>query len=454
MAEIAPLRGIIYNKEKCGDMSKIVAPPYDVVTPEQQAAYHNSHPNNIMRIDLGAKQPEDRNPYDWHVRAAYEFNRWLADGVLIRHKQPAIYLTATDFTDPTTGLKRTRHGFACLLRLEEFGTSSKIRPHERTFSEHRAERLNHMKHVQANLSQVFAVFPDEKEETHSILEAGRQTEPLFDFTDTTGKGHRLWPVWDQEIIRSLGEVMKEKTVYIADGHHRYETGLAYRRLKAESGVAIGPNSPLNYLLVYLCAISDPGLAILPAHRLMSKVLKLNQEDMEAALGKFFEVTPFSFNTVDRTAKKQAFLDEMKTQGENGTVLGLYTKLSHTYYLLRMRKNRAPAPTLEALPALLQRLDTVVLTSLLFQEVFGMTEDDLDDVSRIAYSSIADEAIDHIDQGKAELAAIHNPTRIEQVQDAAEAGLVMPRKSTYFFPKVITGLTMNPINPFEEITSAC
>ena len=453
MAEIAPLKGIVYNQEKSGGLAELVAPPYDVVSPEEQAALHASSPYNVMNIDLGASLPEDRHPYDWHIRAAFEYNRWLAEGVLVRHQKPAIYCIDTDFTDPVTGVAKTRHGFVCLLRLEEFGQGSKVLPHERTFSYHKAERLHHLEHVQAHLSQVFAVFPDEARQALAILTKGRPEQPLFDFTDHSGLGHRMWPIWDQETIRSLGLLMRDKTFYIADGHHRYETALHYRRVRLEQGLQIGPQSPLNYIMVYLCAITDPGLAILPSHRLICRTLKLNQEELENALARYFEIEAFTFSSVDEGPIREEFLRRLKEESVHGNVLGLYTKLARKFYLLTKRPDAGNGAYLSSWPEPLRNLDTVVLTGLVFQNVLGMTEDCLDDATRMSYTSKADEAIRRVNQGQAEIAAILNPTRMEQIQDVAEAGLVMPRKSTFFYPKVLTGLVFNPVNPFEEIQPA-
>ncbi|MFH1090899.1 MAG: DUF1015 family protein, partial [Pseudomonadota bacterium] len=264
------------------------------------------------------------------------------------------------------------------------------------------------------------------------------------------QGHRLWTVYDPGVIKALAEYMQERTVYIADGHHRYETALNYRRLKAEQGLKITPGSPLNYLMVYMCGITDPGLTILPAHRLISRTLNNNKNELEEALKKFFEIKTFSFNMVEERSAREAFLRQLKEEGRNGNVVGLYTKLGKTYYLLKKRPAIPAGTALDAWPGVLRRMDTVVLNSLVFQEALGMTEENFDDTSRIAYSSVADTAINCVNEGRAELTAILNPTRMEQVQAAAEAGLVMPRKSTYFYPKETTGLVFNFVNPFEEI----
>ncbi|MFH1090718.1 MAG: DUF1015 domain-containing protein, partial [Pseudomonadota bacterium] len=186
MAVIAPFKGIVYNQDTIPDLARVVAPPYDVVHEEDKALYYQAHPHNVLHIDLGPSLPEDNHPYDWHQRAALQFNRWLAEGILARHEKPAVYYTETDFTYPGTGRRMTRHGFVCLLRLEEFGEKSKVRPHERTFSEHKAERLDHLLHVQAHLSQIFTVFSEDTCQAQVILEAGLK-RPLLDFTDRKGQ---------------------------------------------------------------------------------------------------------------------------------------------------------------------------------------------------------------------------------------------------------------------------
>ncbi|MBW1708296.1 MAG: DUF1015 domain-containing protein [Deltaproteobacteria bacterium] len=452
MAEIAPLKGIIYNTSKTGNLRDLVAPPYDVVSPEEQASFHQAHANNVMHLTLGATHPDDQDPYDWHQRAAAKFSQWLEEKILIRHEQPAIYYTEMDFTNPITGQRKTRHGFVSLLKLENFDEKARVRPHESTFSSTRAERLNLMLNVNANLSQIFAVYPDEKGESQKILRSDIQSQPLFDFMDPSGRGHRIWPITDQAAIKKLSNFMLDKTVYIADGHHRYETSLNYRRTKLEEGVEIGPRSPLNYTMVYLCAISDPGLTILPAHRLISNTLHLSKKELETALERFFSVQTFSFTRVDERTTRRAFLRQLEKEGRTGNALGLYTHLGKTYYLLKPRNDVGQGTFLETWAPELRKLDTVVLTGLVLQEILGLTEKGLDDPNRITYTSRAGDAIRRVNEGLIQMACILNPTRINQVQDVAESGLIMPRKSTYFFPKVSTGLIFNRIDPAEEIDS--
>lgn len=444
MADIAPLKGLIYNLDKVDGQGRLFAPPYDVVTAEEQAGFHAAHPYNVMHLILGASRPEDGHEYAWHARAGEAFRAWQREGVLTRHEKPAIYYVETDYTDPVAKKRKTRRGVICLLKLEDFGKTAKVRPHERTFSAHKAERLDLMINTGANLSQIFAVYPDQERETHSLVQPGVKGEPIFDFVDHDGNGQRLWPIFDPAVIAGMQGFMKEKTIYIADGHHRYETSLNYRRYQAERGVEIGPDSPLNYTMVYLCAISDPGLCILPAHRLICRGLETTAPALRQALSKHFELTAFAFDQAGEPAARQAFLERMREEGRTRNAIGLYSRLERAYLLLVPPNGISEGTALDTWPPEIKRLDTVVLTGLVLQETLGFSETDLDNPKTITYTSRVGEAIRQVDAGQAQMACILNPTRMEHVQDVAEAGLVMPRKSTYFFPKVITGLVFNKI----------
>ncbi|MEW5723450.1 MAG: DUF1015 domain-containing protein [Thermodesulfobacteriota bacterium] len=450
MAIIAPFRGIVYNQEKAGDISRLVAPPCGAVSPEEISRFHECHLCNAMNLDFRDQAPGDTSPYDWQVRAARDFQDWLDRGVLIRHEEPAVYLLETDFLSPDTGESLTRLGFLCLLRLEELGKTSKIKPHERTFSTFRAERVNHLKNLQVHLSPIMGVFPDEENRARGILDPVRGSAPLFDFTDMTGLTHRLWPVWDRPTIKDLHNLLEDKTVYIADGHHRYDSALEYRRLIAQGGLVPGPRSPLNYLTFYLCAATDPGLSILPFHRLIKRGLGLSREELEAALARFFEVRVFPFRRGEEEKVRPAFFAGLHQEKGRRTALGLYTRLNDAYYLLTRKGGNLGVCALDQWPAPLRDLDTVVLTGCIFQEILGMTEQDLDDPGQISYSNRAEAALDRVRKGQADMAVLHNPTRMEQVQAVAEAGLTMPRKSTYFYPKVAIGLVFNPVVLTEEV----
>ena len=450
MAVIAPFRGIVYNREKAGDMSMLVAPPCGVVSAEEQARFQQCHPCNAMNLDFGAARPDDDHPFDWHLRAAVEFNRWLCDGFLIRHQEPAIYLHETDFIHPETNSNCTRLGFTCLLRLEEFGPDSCVKPHERTFSAFRAERLRHLEHVQANMSQVFGIFPDQDGSTRAIVERARQSPPLFDFVDQTGHGHRLWTLAEPDVVLSLQNLLKPKTVYIADGHHRYVSSLDFRRKSVERGKHVGPASPLNYIMAYLCPTSDPGLAILPHHRLISPPISMNGDRLLMELEAYFKILAVPFEPMGESSVLKDFLKQMYTQGRGKTVLGLFHGRSDFLYLLEKRPDHKQSAALMKWPDLLRDIDTVALNSFILQDVLGFSDDDLDDPNKIGFTNDARAAVESVRSGRSALAVLHNPPRMDQIRAVADAGLIMPRKSSFFHPKIVTGLVFHPVNPFEDV----
>lgn len=453
MAEIAPLRGIFYNTDKISDLSEVVSPPYDVVTPEEQASYHNAHPNNVMHLILGAKHPDDAQSNSWHQRAGQAFRQWREDEILIQADEPAIYYTELDFLDPISGLQKTRSGYMCLLKLEDFDHNGSVRPHERTFSATKAERLDLLLNAKANLSQIFAVYNDEEAVSTHILQSALPDAPMFDFIDDEDHGHRIWPVTDPVAISKLAGFMSDKIIYIADGHHRYETSLNYQRSLRENGVQFGPHAAPNYTLVYLCAVNDPGLIILPAHRLVKNSLTLSKDELLSTLDKFFEVETIPFTSAENRAARKAFMRKLAHEGESGSTIGLFTRLAESFFLLKLREGNFEGTELAKWPLELRKLDTVVLTGLILQEVLGISDEGLDDPERITYTSRASRAINRVSSGQVEVACILNPTRIEQVQDVAEAKLIMPQKATYFFPKVTSGLLFNSLDPAEEIQSA-
>jgi uncharacterized protein (DUF1015 family) len=450
LAVIAPFKGIVYNRDKAGDMSMLVAPPCGVVSADEQARFQQCHPCNAMNLDFGAARPDDDHPFDWHLRAAVEFNRWLCDGFLIRHPEPAVYLHETDFIHPETNKDCTRLGFTCLLKLEEFGPESSVKPHERTFSAFRAERLRHLEHVQANMSQVFGIFPDQDGTTRAIVERARKNPPLFDFVDQTGHGHRLWPITESDVILALQNFIKPKTVYIADGHHRYVSSLDFRRLSMERGKQMRPLSPLNFIMAYLCPTSDPGLAILPHHRLLSSPIPMNEDQFMNDLKAYFEIEVVPFPSGEISSSLNEFMRRLDSQGRDRTVLGLYHGQSDFLFLLKKRSDHKQSAALMKWPSLLRNTDTVVLNSFILHEILNLTDDDLDDPHKIGFTNNAYAAIESVRSGRSALASLLNPPRMDQIQAVADAGLIMPRKSSFFHPKVVTGLVFHPVNPFEDV----
>ena len=440
MVEIAPFNGIMFSRAELEDHGGLlVAPPYDVLNPEEQRNCLNLHPHNILHLDFNLNQPEDQDKYAWHQRSAEMLKKWLAEGVLERLEKPAIFQVETSCRNPVKGVPIVRRGFVCLMRLVDFDHMSEVRPHEKTFSSHKEERLGLMKATHTNLSQVFGFFPDEDRLAWSLMrETTEMREPDADLTDYRKFRHKIWLEQDQGNIERFKSVLKDRKVYIADGHHRYETALNYRDYLKEKG-EFSPGA--DYIMIYLCPMSDPGLVILPTHRLFNGVLP-HPDDFLNSLSNFFKISGKSFTDKTEPVMRDRFLTKLKKQRDH---IGLYLAGRQTYYVLKTLDKVMEELEDQGEPPELAVLDTVRLSGIIFKKILNLTEKDLDDPHVIAYVSNLHQALDMVRDQKHKAAFILNPGTVEDVIRVSEKGLTMPRKSTFFYPKVTTGLMFNLID---------
>lgn len=443
MAKIIPFRGILYNQQKIADMADIVAPPFDVISKEEQHEFHECHPQNIIRLTLGRTREDDSANNNRFTRAANYFNSWLSDRILVQDKTPAFYLTAHEFTFENKSI--TRYGLIALVGLEPFDKGI-VLPHEKTFSRIKSERLELMKACQANFSAIFSMYTDEKNKIlNSLKDAAFIEPPVMDFTEKNAHRHRLWRITDTAVHRSVSQAMKEKKIFIADGHHRYETALNYRNWVSTHSPEFNGGHPANYVMMYLCSMEDPGLVVLPAHRMLNEVPAEARASIIQKAEDYFDIITIPYKGAQRTKARAQFISNLKSNTSKNC-LGIFMKDRPELFLLTLKPGVMAQKFGEELSESLREIDVTVLTRLIFMEILGFDQARLDNEKLIAYSSIAEEAIDAVAAGKHDIAFILNPTKIEQVRKIAEAKLIMPRKATYFFPKVITGQVMNTLNP--------
>ena len=440
MVEIAPFKGIMFNKEEIlSHGGRLVAPPYDVLNPEEQRRCLNLNPHNILHLDYNLPLPEDRDKFAWHERSRVLLNKWLEEGVLKRLAEPAIFHMETTCPNPVKGGLIVRHGFVCLMKLVSLEEESEVRPHEKTFSSHKEERLSLMKATHANLSHIFGFFPDEDRRVLNLMrEASRQVKPEMDFNDYRGYRHRVWLDQDQETINHLVSALKERRVYLADGHHRYETALNYRDHLRETGV-FSPGA--DYVTMYLCPMSDPGLVLLPTHRLVNGKIS-HPDDLLNRLSQYFKISGKAFADKNEPQIRERFLAKLKKQRDN---IGLFMAGRQAYYVLRPREAVEAELAAQGEPPVLANLDTVILSGIVFKNILGLTEADLDNPEIITYVSNLNLTLDKVRKNEKRAAFILNPGTLEDVIRVSENGLTMPRKSTFFFPKVTTGLMFNIID---------
>jgi uncharacterized protein (DUF1015 family) len=360
----------------------------------------------------------------------------------------------TEWTHPVTGRRMTRHGLICLTRLEEVGKGGKVRLHEKTFSYHKEERLDLMLRTQAQLSPVFGFFPDPDASMLKTMYDLARTGPDFHVDEREGDSHQGAFIQDGDSLERIASHLSEVTVYIADGHHRYETALKYReRINEEmvkNGQSPAPNPAHDYVMTYLCPMSDPGLCVLPTHRVLSCV-SLSDEEILWSLGRFCDIKSFPFNGEDSQAKADLARKLMEDRKKGLTVFGMFLKGYRRYYFIKVKEKVKESIALsKPEEADLNALDVAVLTNLIIKKAMGVTEADLDNPDCISYVYSIEQATEAVNLRDHRAAFIVNPTSLDEILKITEGGRLMPRKSTYFYPKVANGLVFNLVDPMESI----
>jgi len=448
VAIIAPFRGLHYNPAKAPNLTDVVTPPYDVIKPAERQAFAARHPYNMVHLILPQARPGDDRLANRYTRAGARFRQWEQDEVLVRDPAPAFYYWETDFqhADRTW----TRRGLAALVRLEPLSGGG-IKPHEQTFSAVKADRLELFKASQANFSPIFSLYPDPADRVMGLLKGARPDAPMMAFEDTLGYSQRLYQVTAPEAVQAVHRAFLEMPLFIADGHHRYETSLNFQKFMKERYPQASPEAPFNYTLMYLSNMFDPDLVILMAHRLLGgpRLKQLEEARVMGRLKEYFEIVTLPAAHEFGEAYEE-FLQQTLAEVPAGESAFIVLGFGRKAWRLVMRPGvRQKVLARQMHPALAQ-LDVAVLNYLIFEKILGLDAQAQDDPDTCKYTSKISEAVTAVTRGEARLAFLLNPTRIQQVQEVATAGLIMPRKSTYFYPKVMTGLILSGINPEEEI----
>jgi len=438
MAIVKPFKGIRYNNEKL-KISKVVAPPYDVISEEEQDAYYACDPYNIIRLILGKHLKGDDKTKNRYSRALECYTTWQDDDYLIRDDQPALYVTSMDFTIDNKQFKR--YGLIALVRLENFDTGI-VKPHEKTFSKVKSERLKLMIACQANFSPIFSLFPDsDRYVLDTLLQSIDNLSPELSFEDDKNQFHKLWRILDPDIHAKIEKAMADKPIFIADGHHRYETGLQYLSYLEQNQDNVPATHPARYIMMYLSSMDDSGLVIRPAHRQLTHVPENHLQAFLNKVTQYFDIKTLPFDKNSQATVLAQFIREL-TDGKDLHRLGAYYK-NHSAFILLTVKPDVLNNEHQIQPAL-RDLDVTLLTQIIFERILELDQKSLDDEKQITYTTNIEQAINNVDQGKCDMVMLLNPTRIDQVEAVANAGLTMPRKSTYFYPKVITGLVINDL----------
>lgn len=442
MAEIIPFKGLIYNARKVGDLNRVMAPPYDVISPKLQDDLYARHPNNIVRLILGKTNIDDSAGNDRYSRAARDLGGWMNDGVLARDERPAIYYYTQSYM-LKDGKRQTRKGFIALSRIEEFGKGS-IHPHERTLSGPKADRLRLMQACGSNLSAIFSLYSDPGLAlNHALDEAVKGATPLIDVKDDDGIENRLWRVEDPVVIKAVQDGMNKRALFIADGHHRYETALNYRNMMRDKDKDHTGAEPYNYVMMYFSNMDDEGMTIWPTHRVIHSLKSFEGDEFINRCKEFFEINEFGYNDNTEPEVRARFLKALESSGREKTSFGLHIRRRDAYYLLTIKSPETMDSVFgSSIPDVFKKLDVTVLHSLILSKILGITQEAQERQENLVYVKSFDDALNACGDENNQLVFLLNPTRIEQVKAVAEGGHVMPQKSTYFYPKLLSGLVIN------------
>ncbi len=439
MGEIRSFKGIRYNIEAVGDLSLVVAPPYDVIDEKTRDGFYNKHPYNVIRLILNRPLKSDKDPDQPYKRAASFFERWLAQRVLIQDYVPSIYLYRQRYI--LEGEYKECTGIVAKVRVEDFETGN-IKPHEDIMPKPFEDRMKLLEHTLANFDLVHALYSDPAEKLKDPILSELEKLPLVQFQTADGVWHDLWAVSDEKFIKNIANFLRKKTLYIADGHHRYQTALEFQKRLADRGELTDMEDPRRFLLMMIVEMENPGLSLLAVHRVVvdSKV-RLSDAFLKA-VDKWFTVTKLGVPSGSRSGQIYALLNELKGHSTGGCAFGLFSAQPEEFLLLRLKSGIDLSEEIKGeFSQDYRNLDVTILHKMIVEKALGIAQVRGVVEKNLIFTRDPMEAARLVDSGKGSIAFFVNPTRIEQVKKIADKGERMPQKSTYFYPKPCSGVVM-------------
>ena len=424
MADIKPFRAFRYNERLLGMAERVTTPPYDVISDRDQEHYYDQSPYNVIRLILGKTFQDDTEEYNRYTRAREFLDLWINEGVLVQEETDCLYgYTQTFVTDTDETL--IRRGFVGLMKLENWNTGT-IFPHEQTFQKHRTDRLNLMREVKCQLSTIFALYTDSKGKTMDLLDTVVSSAELSQYTDREGVEHRLTRCNDAEVISSLSSFLADSPVFVADGHHRYETALMYRDELDAAGI---PGDAHRYVMINFTPMEDSGVYVLAPHRVVSVPNGFEEAAFLNRARTYFDIEEYRIQGSN--------LDELLVSlGKSGKKHFGYYSGSDTAYLLSVRDQ---ASVMKLMPddmnEVVKSLDVSILHKAIMEKLLDIPSDE------VYFTRDPNEVVDMLRTGD-RVAFFINPTTIDEVKDVSRVGQLMPQKSTFFYPKVASGLVFH------------
>ncbi|NLK01169.1 MAG: DUF1015 domain-containing protein [Clostridia bacterium] len=427
MAEIKAFQGIRYNQSKIKNLDGVVAPPYDIIDESQQDGYYRRHPQNIIRLELGKTKDGDDCKNNQYTRARDYYQDWRGQGFLTREEVPAIYLYEQEFLDGKE--PNIRKGVICAVKLEDYDKNIVI-PHEETLPKAKEDRLNLMRSCHANFSPTFGIYMDEENEVGDIFKKAKKNPPEMDFADEDGIKHRVWVLKDEKQIQKFQSLLAERQIFIADGHHRYETALNFsKEMEGQKGY--------GHAMMTLVNVYDTGLVVYPTHRLVKNIEDFNPQKIHEGLKKNFEVQEVEIGANGM----EGIIDELSKDMDEKHRFAMSFDGKKFYFINAARGSiNIDDSRCEAWNS----LDIAVLQEMILDRLLGIGQKERAEGGYLEYTRDEMEGFDKLRGGGYQALFLVNTTKVEEVVDVALAGDKMPQKSTYFYPKLITGLVINPL----------
>ena len=438
MAQIFPFSAYRYNLDRVS-LADVITQPYDKITPAMQQHYLQANPYNLISVEKGQPASNDSATDNVYTRAERALSMWIREGILRRDPAPGIYAYSQEFTVPGTADRRTRNGFIALGRVEDYAAGVVFR-HEQTLSGPKVDRLELLRRTRTNTGQLFMLYRDPERRVDTVLAKAAAAIKPAEARDEYGVLHRLWPIFDSDVIATVVAQMAAQKLVIADGHHRYETAIAYRNECRAKATQRDPGAPYEKAMMTFFNAGSPGLVILPTHRVVAHLKEFNVEALCNRVANIFEAQSYSFSSgAAHTAAYAQFRRGLFTHGVEGRAIGMYSR--GVFVLLTLRRDVDLAKELPDVFPAQRGLDVVLLHRLLLEKALGITPEAVTAEKNITYEREMDSAIAEVDDGRAQVCFLLNPVSVEQVVQMALAGEVLPQKSTDFYPKLLSGLTL-------------
>ena len=433
MVKIVPFNGIIYDVNKIDDIKNVITQPYDKISNQLQEEYYQASPYNIIRIEKGKPTAQDNDQANVYTRAHDTFEDWLKANILIKTKEPALFYLEQEYE--IDNVRKIRKGLIAMGKLEEYANGV-IFPHEQTLKGPKIDRLNLFRSTKANFGQIFLLYSDKQKQVTSAIEKVKSAE-YFSFTDPDGVINRLFIINDKQTITEIEKLMADKQLFIADGHHRYETALAFKKEMNDKFPNSDANSAFNFCMMTMINMDDEGLTILPTHRLVKNIPNFNSSDLLSKIGQYFEI-----DKLDNKLSTQEIINKLYSQAKPSFVF--LSADSADKYLLEV-KDVNQIPALKSHSQVTRNLDVAILHDSILEPMLGIDKKALADQSYLDYRRSAQSCIDMINKKQYQALFLLRPTKAQEVRDVALERETMPQKSTDFYPKILTGYVIADIS---------